>query len=90
MKDSNSQPDAEQYARVVLWHLAGIQATLQLMEAKAIKVRGLEVGASEIEILSETAKNAKIIDTLARQIYRESLQLSNIQPSPTFPNPPSA
>lgn len=85
--NGSDKPDAEQFARVVLWRLCGIDATLQLMEAKAIRERGQQLNVSESEILSESAANGEQIDRLARLLYRDALVQANIKPSATFPNP---
>lgn len=80
-----NQPDAEQYARVVLWHLSTIQAHLNLMQSDIIRHAGEADGASVEDILRETSKYGKQIYKHAGPIYLDALAQANIKPSPTFP-----
>jgi hypothetical protein len=83
----NEKPDAEQYARVVLWHLCTLQAEMELLQSDLIYFRGKQAGASDKEILTETSKHGKLARTRAEAFYRNALEHSNIKPSKTFPYP---
>jgi hypothetical protein len=63
------KPDAEQYARVVLWHLAGIRADIMEMQADLLVLQGKKpVWTSEKAREKASRQYRKIIyeDALAR------------------------
>lgn len=84
-ENENSKPDAEQYARVVLWHLCTIESQLMLLKSDIITREGQEAGASVGEILEATQHHGRQIRKHAEPLYRDALAQANIKPSPTFP-----
>jgi len=56
----SDKPDAEQYARIILWHLCTLQAQINLMQSDLICRAGRDDGATDMEILDETSKRGKI------------------------------
>jgi hypothetical protein len=85
-KQDRTGPDAEQYARVILWHLCLLQSRLTLLDADTIRRAGAQEGASVEEILIATSKHGKQIHKHAEPLYREALRQANIKPSATFPH----
>jgi hypothetical protein len=85
--EQSSKPDAEQYARVVLWHLCTLQAEIALLQSDMIYFRGKQAGATNNEILAETSKHGKSVRNRAESLYRNALEQANIRPSKTFPHP---
>jgi hypothetical protein len=81
----NSKPDAEQYARVVLWHLCNIQQSLSVLESDMIRRDCEARGASPADILRATkahgVQNRKVVEVL----YSNVLKAANIAPSSTYP-----
>jgi len=54
----NQKPDPEQYARVILWHLAETRATVRMMQARVL---GLEIDPHSPEAIDALlADNAQI------------------------------
>lgn len=85
--NGSTNPDAEQYARVMLWHLSSIQAALQLMATKTIQESGEQAGTPQSEILKEIANYGKNVRKLSEVLYQNALEQANIKPSPKLPYP---
>jgi len=83
----SSKPDAEQYARVVLWHLCTLQAEMSLLQSDVIYFKAMQSGASDAAVLAETSKHGKLVRTRAEGMYRNALEQANIKPSDSFPLP---
>ena len=84
----NEKPDAEQYARIVLWHLCSLQAQINIMQSDIIRQSGRDAGATDMEILDQTSKLGKLVYKHAELLYRDALEQANIKPSPTYPHRP--
>src|ERR1035437_3604540 len=80
----SSKPDPEQYARVVLWHLAETRATVRMMQARVL---GLELDPHSPEAMDALfAENAQIRE-IAEEYYAQALKQSRIQPVSDYPPP---
>jgi hypothetical protein len=83
----SSKADPEQYARVVLWHLAESHATVRMMHARVL---GLELDPHSKEAMAALfQENAKIRE-IAEGYYTQALKQSRIQPVSDYPPPPQS
>ncbi|HTV41500.1 MAG TPA: hypothetical protein VMF08_13035 [Candidatus Sulfotelmatobacter sp.] len=84
MDTQQTKPDPEQYARVVLWHLSEIRATVGILQARVVSL--------EQDPSSKDARQALISDNAkirvaAEAFYNQALKLANIPPTANFPPP---
>jgi len=84
-KEHNGKFDDDHKTRVVLWHLATIQAQLVLMQSDLIQERVKRHGGSDKDVLIETVRHGRKIYRHALPIYQDALSKAGIKPEPNFP-----
>jgi hypothetical protein len=84
--NGSANPDAKQYARVVLWNLCTLQASINTLGSKLIEQIGKAEGATDKQILIESKKYGEHVNKLAELLYRDALEQANIEQSPDFPH----
>jgi hypothetical protein len=77
-----SKPNPDQFAKVVLHHLAGLRADVLVVEAQLDEMRG------RMPEMSPDLRKQLRSETQAR-LYREALQEVGLQDSSQPPSPPT-
>lgn len=75
-----AKPDAEQFSRVVLWHLAGLRADVAEVQMQLLALETQAHGGliQEAKQKARTQMNHELRDRL----YREALEAAKIPPNP--------
>ena len=79
-----SKPDPEQFARVVLWHLAGLRAEIAEISGRLARLEAFHLGAPSDE---QDGKRREATKHLTDKTYLEALKVAGIEPQP--PSPPT-
>lgn len=69
------QPDAKEFARNVMWHLAGLRADMEVMERTLAEVLSHQTGKPAMEFLGRWPEERK---EHQKSLYREALVQSGI------------
>ena len=76
-----SKPDPEQFAKVVLWHLAGLRADVHSVETRLAELQGWQPGLTE-EVRTELKQQAR------DKFYLEALAEVGLRNSSPPSSPP--
>ena len=76
--NDQQKPNAEQFAKVVLWNLSHITASLTEIQSSLIRIE--MQGADDVEILEATAQLSMKIRKVTESFYLDALQRANVKP----------
>lgn len=71
----------QQVARVTLWHLCSLEANVNLLHARVIKLSG------EADVVKESREIGKRAREIAEKIYEDALNEAGIPQSSEYPPP---